>query len=163
MWNPLLSMPPKNWHNNSFLGSVKSLKLYISGSTKFFTHCCYFLRWAYYLGPKLKSQNLQQDSLGCVFPNIVAIRYENEIFFRPDYFDYQIKICKFLPNFLKFGNWARCFDKFFQILPYCVLLKSAYLITKSYIFSKTTIIFSFCDNSSVQVLIQVLFVILEYS
>ena len=96
-----------------YKAKAKSLKLNISGSTKFFTHCCYFLRWAYYLGPKLKSQNLQQDSLGCVFPNIVAIRYENEIFFRPDYFDYQIKICKFLPNFLKFGNWARCFDKFF--------------------------------------------------
>ena len=24
MWNPLLPMPPKSWHNNSFLGSVKS-------------------------------------------------------------------------------------------------------------------------------------------
>jgi hypothetical protein len=64
------------------------------------------LRRAYYPGPKLKSQNLQQGSLGCVFPNIVAIRGENEIFFLLDYYDYQIKICKFLTNFLKFGHWA---------------------------------------------------------
>ena len=71
---------------NAALCSVKSLKLYISGSTKFFTHCCYSLRGAYYPGPKLKSQNLQQGSLGCVFPNIVAIHGENEIFFLPDCF-----------------------------------------------------------------------------
>ena len=66
----------------------QSLKLNISGSTKFFTYCCYSLRGVYYPCPKLRSQNLQQGSLGCVFPNIVAIHGENEIFFLPDCFDY---------------------------------------------------------------------------
>ena len=66
----------------------QSLRLNISGSTKFFTYCCYSLRGVYYPCPKLRSQNLRQGSLGCVFPNIVAIHGENEIFFLPDCFDY---------------------------------------------------------------------------